>query len=158
MHLSYSLTTGRFHVHYGRWVKFTDDMSTEALLLQVRKSPLLLCSIFLIAVRHTAQELADRLAPTLFEEAKRLIASSLLVVPQTIEFFQAALVLSLWSTTIGQVPLSVDSWLLTGYALQQCLASPLFNEVFQADVRLAINHRHHSALCMWNHLSVAHLQ
>ncbi|KAK4948613.1 hypothetical protein LTR10_012617 [Elasticomyces elasticus] len=147
-----------FHVHYGRWVKFTDDISTEALLLQVRRSPLLLCSIFLIAVRHTAQELANRVAPTLFEEAKRLVASSLLVVPQTFEFFQAALVLSLWSTTIGQVPLSVDSWLLTGYALQQCLASPLFNEVLQTDSRLAINHKHHNALCMWNHLCVAHLQ
>ena len=152
------LTTGRFHVHYGRWVKFTDDISTEALLVQVRRSPLLLCSIFLIAVRHTAQELADRLAPTLFEEAKRLVASSLLVTPQTIEFFQAALVLSLWSTTIGQVPLSIDSWLLTGYALQQCLASPLFNEVLQTDTHPAVNHKYHKALCMWNHLCVAHLQ
>ncbi|KAJ9495915.1 hypothetical protein H2202_008709 [Exophiala xenobiotica] len=113
-------------------------MATEALLSHVRKSPLLLCSIFLIAVRHTTQELADQLAPTLFDEAKKLVASSLLVVPQSVEFFQATLVLSLWSTTIGQVPLSIDSWLLTGYALQQSLASSHFNRVFQDEETLSV--------------------
>jgi hypothetical protein len=133
-------------------------MATEALLSHVRKSPLLLCSIFLIAVRHTTQELADQLAPTLFEEAKKLVASSLLVVPQSVEFFQATLVLSLWSTTIGQVPLSIDSWLLTGYALQQSLASSHFNRVFQDEENLTVAKVDLDAWCIWNHLCVAHLQ
>ncbi|KAK5218320.1 hypothetical protein LTR96_010385 [Exophiala xenobiotica] len=133
-------------------------MATEALLSHVRKSPLLLCSIFLIAVRHTTQELADQLAPTLFDEAKKLVASSLLVVPQSVEFFQATLVLSLWSTTIGQVPLSIDSWLLTGYALQQSLASSHFNRVFQDEETLSVAKVDLDAWCIWNHLCVAHLQ
>ncbi|KAH7130981.1 hypothetical protein EDB81DRAFT_905749 [Dactylonectria macrodidyma] len=147
-----------FHVHYGRWVRFPEDTSTEALLLRVKKSPLLLCSIFLIAVRHTTQELADRLAPRLFDEAKRLITASLLEVPQTIEFFQAALILSLWSTTIGQVPLSIDSWLLTGYALQQALASPHFSEVLRFGSVSATSQVRLDSWCLWNHLCVAHLQ
>ncbi|KAJ5600594.1 hypothetical protein N7450_001661 [Penicillium hetheringtonii] len=108
-----------FRFHYGRWVRFSEDVATEVLLSQVRKSPLLLCSVFLIAVRHTTQGLADELAPSLFREAKNLISKALLVTPQPIEYFQATLILSLWSTTIGQQPLSIDSWLLTGYALQQ---------------------------------------
>lgn len=139
-------------------MKFPESISTDALLSQVRKSPLLLCSIFLIAVRHTTQELADKLAPELFEEAKRLVTSSLLDVPQSIEFFQATLILSLWSTTIGQVPLSVDSWLLTGYALQQGLASPDFSEVLQHDSGPSPSNVHFNNWCIWNHLCVAHLQ
>ncbi|KAI8711952.1 hypothetical protein NCS52_01460300 [Fusarium sp. LHS14.1] len=147
-----------FHFHYNRWVRLPEDLSTEALLLQVKKSPLLLCSIFLIAVRHTTQELADKLAPRLFEETKRLVASSLLDMPQTIEFFQAALVLSLWSTTIGQLPLSIDSWLLTGYALQQALASPLFAEVLRPGSLSGPSRLQFDSWCLWNHLCVAHLQ
>ncbi|ENH69426.1 Transcriptional activator of proteases prtT [Fusarium oxysporum f. sp. cubense race 1] len=148
---------GLFHVHYGRWVRFPEDVPIDKLLLQVRKSPLLLCSIFLISVRHTSQNLADRLAPRLFEESKRLITTSLLEVPQTLEFFQAVLILSLWSTTIGQVPLSIDSWLLTGYAIQQALASPHFLEVIRPGSSQHIDDSL-DAWCLWNHLCVAHLQ
>jgi hypothetical protein len=115
-------------------------------------------SVFLIAVRHTTQELADRLAPQLFHEARTLVASALLVAPQSIEFFQAVLILSLWSTTIGQVPMSVDSWLLTGYALQQALASPDFAQVFQTSPNLAVSISQIDAWCLWNHLCLAHLQ
>jgi hypothetical protein len=147
-----------FHIHYGRWVKFKESISTEVLLPQVRKSPLLLCSICLIAVRHTTEVLVSRVAPSLFEEAKRLVTSSLLVVPQSLEFFQATLILSLWSTTIGQVPLSIDSWLLTGYALQQGLASPHFSEVLRFGQRPPSNKQHLDAWCLWNHICVAHLQ
>jgi hypothetical protein len=116
------------------------------------------CSIFLIAVRHTTQDLADRLAPKLFEESKRLITGSLLEVPQTVEFFQAALILSFWSTTIGQVPLSIDSWLLTGYAIQQALVSPYFAEVMRPGAHSSTESTAPDAWCLWNHLCVAHLQ
>ncbi|PYI27945.1 hypothetical protein BP00DRAFT_482049 [Aspergillus indologenus CBS 114.80] len=136
-----------FHTHYGRWVKFPEDLSTPALLSQIRRSPLLTCSVLLIAVRHTTQDLADRLAPQLFREAQRLVTSSLLVVPQTTPFFQAVLILSLWSTTIGQVPLSIDSWLLTGYGLQQALISPDFMAVMRPDAALPTVQGHIDA-CM----------
>jgi hypothetical protein len=88
----------------------------------------------------------------------RLVTSSLLIVPQPIEFFQAVLILSLWSTTIGQVPLSVDSWLLTGYALQQAMASPEFMEVFRDRSNISEGESQIDAWCLWNHLCVAHLQ
>ncbi|KAF4337496.1 hypothetical protein FBEOM_8594 [Fusarium beomiforme] len=149
---------GLFHLHYGRWVRFPEDIPTDRLLVQVRRSPLLLCSIFLISVRHTTQILADRLAPKLFEESKRLITASLLEVPQTIEFFQAVLILSLWSTTIGQVPLSIDSWLLTGYAIQQALASSHFMEAVHPGTPQSTDNSRLDALCLWNHICVAHLQ
>ncbi|KAH6647169.1 hypothetical protein BKA67DRAFT_581868 [Truncatella angustata] len=147
-----------FHLHYGRWVRFPEDATIEILLPRVRKSPLLLCSIFLIAVRHTNQDSARIMAPKLFQEAKRLMTSSLLEVPQAIEFFQAALILSLWSTTVGQVPLSIDSWLLTGYAIQQALASPCFSETLRANPLSPTDVSHIDSWCVWNHICVAHLQ
>ncbi|PLB52112.1 hypothetical protein P170DRAFT_453613 [Aspergillus steynii IBT 23096] len=147
-----------FHINYGRWVKFPEHVSTDTLLARIRGSPVLVCSILLIAVRHTTQDLADRLAPQLFREVKSLITSSLLIVPQSLHFFQAVLILSLWSTTIGQVPLGVDSWLLTGYALQQALISPDFTEVFRSSMVLPTARSHIDAWCLWNHLCLAHLQ
>ncbi|KAJ5618755.1 hypothetical protein N7510_002739 [Penicillium lagena] len=128
------------------------DTSTDMLLTQVRNSPLLLCSVLLIAVRHTTQDLADELAPRLFREAKRLVSSSLLIVPQSIEHFQAMLILSLWSTTIGQVPLSIDSWLLTGYALQQGFASSCFPDISKLPLNGSIDNSHIDAWFLWNHL------
>lgn len=148
----------RFHVHYGRWVRFPEQISTEKLLSQVRKSPLLLCSVLLIAVRHTTQELADELAPRLFHEAKGLVSRALLVVPQSVEHFQAILILSLWSTTIGQQPLSIDGWLLTGYALQQGFASICFADLAKLPLGQAVTQNQIDAFCLWNHLCVAHLQ
>lgn len=88
----------------------------------------------------------------------RLVTSSLLIVPQPTEYFQAVLILSLWSTTIGQVPLSVDSWLLTGYALQQAMASPEFVEVLRASSKAPAERSRIDAWCLWNHLCLAHLQ
>lgn len=135
-------------------------MTIDDLLARVRQSPLFLASILLIAVRHTSQELADQLAPRLFQEVKRLLMPSLLEVPQPIEYFQATLVLSLWSTTIGQTPLSIDSWLLTTYAISQGMASPVFAKVLQGESEpsSAAMVGHVDAWCIWNHLCVAHLQ
>lgn len=103
------LIRGRFQEHYGRWVSFNPGSSSETILAEVRQSPLLLCACRLIAVRHTTQVSASTLAPRLFQEARTLLSAHLLDVPQSIEFFQAAVVLSMWSTTIGQTPLSIDS-------------------------------------------------
>jgi hypothetical protein len=134
-------------------------MPLDVLLNRISKSSLLLCACCLIAVRHTTQDLALRLAPLLFKEAKSLLSTSLLAVPQTIEFFQAAIVLSLWSTTIGQVPLGIDSWLLTGFALQHCLASSLFEPVLQNDPDSMCYGKHQVDIWRtWNHLCLAHLQ
>lgn len=145
-----------FQQHYGRWVSFDPHVSTSTLLQHLRKSPLLLAACCLIAVRHTSQELAKHLAPTLLEESKSQLSHVLLVTPQPIEFFQAALVLSMWSTTIGQVPLSIDSWLLSSFALQHsitsriCLSEP--SRPSQRMIRSELDR-----LCVWNHLCLVHL-
>jgi hypothetical protein len=149
-----------FQENYGRWIYFSPLTPTFELLDKLRRSPLLLCACCLISVRHSTQALASRLAPVLFKEARRLLSDSMLTVPQPIEFFQASLLLSLWSTTIGQVPLTIDSWLLSGFALQHSAASTLFSlsssvpeSVGQSQGKQELDH-----LCIWNHLCLAHLQ
>jgi hypothetical protein len=127
------------------------------LLEDVRKSPLLLSACCLIAVRHTQQDLATQLAPILFKEAKTLLSVAMLTVPQPIEFFQASLVLGMWSTTIGQTPLTIDSWLLSGFALQHSIASGLFHSIGQAR-RTPQDKQELDHLCVWNHLCLVHLQ
>lgn len=152
--LSYPSKVTRFHEHYGRWVAF--DIPIAELLSKARKSPILLCACCLIAVRHTTEEIAAA-APRMYEEAKSLFSAALLDAPQTFDFFQAAVILSMWSTTIGQVILSIDSWLSSGFALQHSLASDVFklgdyqktSQVTPEDIE---------RLAVWNNLCLTHLQ
>jgi hypothetical protein len=152
------LTKLSFQAHYGRWVSFNAAVLPQNLLLEVRKSPLLLCACSLIAVRHTTQDRASVLAPQLFQESKSLLSSTLLDIPQTIEFFQAAVVLSMWSTTIGQTPLSIDSWLLSGFALQHSLGSDIFAKVSDPGHQVSLSKVELDQWCIWNHLCLVHLQ
>lgn len=101
--------------------------------------------------------MAERLAPRLLDEASRLLASQLLIVPQSKEFFQACIILGLWPTSVGEAPLSIDSWALTGYALQQTLASPLFANATDDNGPNASASRRDMQF-LWNHLALAHLQ
>jgi hypothetical protein len=134
-------------------------MSPENLLSTMRKSPLLLCACCLIAVRHTTQELAARLAPQFFEKAKAHLSTALLVSPQSIEFFRASLILCMWSTTVGQTPLSIDSWMLSGFALQHCLSSSLFDPfMVRKSNNTKQNKENFNVRCIWNHLCLVHLQ
>ncbi|KAJ6785329.1 hypothetical protein PWT90_02596 [Aphanocladium album] len=97
-------------LHYGRLIRLSQDMPVDRLRLYVRRSPLLLCSVLLIAVRHTTDQLAEKITPRLLEQVRRWLGSELLIVPQPGHFFQAVIVVSLWSITIGQAPLGIDSW------------------------------------------------
>ncbi len=146
----------RFNEHYGRWVFFDTYSSREHLLQEVRKSSILLSACCLIAVRHTESDLAFRLAPELFEKSKSLLSVALLSTPQTLDFFQATLILSMWSTTVGQVPVSIDSWLLSGFAIQHCISSDLFSGVL--DEGLKSSKHDLKPLKLWNHLCLVHLQ
>lgn len=109
-------------------------------------------------MRHISEELAASLAPKLYEYARSLASTTLLVAPQPIEFFQATLILSMWSTTVGQVPLSIDSWLLSGFALQHSHSSPLFTAVTtQSHPPNRLDEETMNNCYLWNHLCLAHM-
>jgi hypothetical protein len=130
----------------------------KILFATIRKSPLLLCACCLIAVRHTTQEAASNLAPQLFDRAKEQLSKALLTTPQAVEFFQACIILCMWSTTVGQVPLSIDSWLLSGFALQHCNGTHLFDPITSSARSASHSKRNLDNWCLWNHLCLGHLQ
>ncbi|KAJ5936075.1 hypothetical protein N7454_005373 [Penicillium verhagenii] len=147
-----------FLEYYGRWILYDPEGDPVALLPRVKKSPLLFCACCLIAVRHTSEELAATLAPRLYECARSFVSSTILVAPQCIEFFQATLILCMWSTTVGQVPLSIDTWLLSGFALQHSQSSPLFAAVTSQSLpSIKMDEKTLDRCCLWNHLCLAHL-
>ena len=146
-----------FALHYGRWVRIDENAGSESLLPAISKAPLLLCSILLIAVRHTSDDLARVAAPVLLGEAQTLLARSLLTIADDMAFFQAVLILSLWSTTVGQVPMSMDGWLMTSYAIHQALNHPLFEKLFTRTSQ-PLTAEELDAWCIWIHLILAHLQ
>ncbi|KAH8763478.1 hypothetical protein F5882DRAFT_453327 [Hyaloscypha sp. PMI_1271] len=127
-------------------VSFNPSSSSETIPAEVRKSPLLLCACCLIAVRHTTQDSASTLAPRLFQEARTLLSAHLLDVPQSIEFFQAAVVLSMWSTTIGQTPLSINSY--EGFAPVMTGSEGQAASLSKSEL---------DRWCVWNHLCLVHL-
>lgn len=146
-----------FVEHYGRWICLEESLTSFTLSV-LRKSPVLLCACCLIAVRHTTQEYAARLAPQLFQYAKTLLSRALLVMPQTLEFYQATIILSLWSTTVGEELLSIDSWLISGFALQHASSSDLFTHIGSTSISTALDTKQTSQWLIWNHLCLAHLQ
>ncbi|KAJ5166418.1 uncharacterized protein N7482_005199 [Penicillium canariense] len=147
-----------FLEYYGRWIIFDPEGDPVALLPRVRRSPILFCACCLIAVRHTSEGLAASLAPKLYECVRSLVSSMLLTAPQSIDFFQATLILCMWSTTVGQVPLSIDSWLLSGFALQHSQSSSLFAAITsQSQPHTKMDEKTLDHFCLWNHLCLAHL-
>lgn len=140
------LTT--FQLYYARWIGLEE---TERITTESIRSPLLLCVCCLIV---------DSTSPTahdLFHEAKGMLGESSLHVQSSIEFFQAVIILALWSTSLGQRLLSIDSWMITGVALQQTEVSHAFKSItaVQVDGGHDMSRRH--MLAVWNHLCLAHL-
>ncbi|GAB1726283.1 hypothetical protein NU195Hw_g4532t1 [Hortaea werneckii] len=140
-----------FRTHYGRWIGIKET-GEEIWDINTVRHPLLFTSCCLIATRHSSEPHPHPEANRLFLQAKDELSGSLLEIRQPLAFFQAVLILSLWSTTAGQKPLSLDSWLITGYALQHSLASAIFQG---RDDRMASGQ--FAASSVRNHLCLSHL-
>ncbi|KIW02086.1 hypothetical protein, variant [Verruconis gallopava] len=146
-----------FQEHYGRWVAFDPTSQPETLLQTIRKSPLLLCACCLISIRHFSVAAAEALAPRLFDISKSLLSSALLKTPQSFEFFQSVIILCMWSTTVGQNPLSIDSWLVSGFALQHCFSTKLFQSIVADSSKVSQSRHLLDRLRVFNHLILVHL-
>lgn len=145
-----------FNTHYRRWITLRES-SKKISDLELKNSPLLLCACCLIAVRHWSSERARNIVDVLLTEAKDLLSQQLLQSPQPLEFFQAILLLTLWSTTIGQKPLSIDAWLVTGFGIQHSSASDVFKESHSSSRLESENGNTVGKLLLWNRLCLSHL-
>ncbi|CEJ94354.1 hypothetical protein VHEMI09892 [[Torrubiella] hemipterigena] len=145
--------------NYGRWILVSQETNIESAMTAFRRSPLLLTSVLLIAIRHTEGQ-REQQAEKLLREVKKLLGLQLLIVPQNLEFYQAIIILSLWSTSAGRVPMKIDSWVLTSHALQQTLVTSEFAFLHGLDDQSysGTSTNRYKYRCIWNHLVLAHLQ
>ncbi|KAF2485633.1 hypothetical protein BDY17DRAFT_322462 [Neohortaea acidophila] len=127
-----------FQTHYGRWIGL-DEVGYTQFRADSIKSPLLLC------------------ANHLFLDAQSLVRETILHTQHSIEFFQAILLLSLWPTTLGQRLMSIDSWLISGYALQNGLISNSFKSKLASDAGVEQETSSLRSVLVRNHLCLAHL-
>lgn len=105
-----------FQNRYGRWIGL-DEAGNEMNRHDFR-SPLLMCAACLVSARHSEHSAGEGLEEALFTEVKSLLSGSLLRPTNNLSFFQAIVILSLWSTTIARQPLLLDAWMITGFAIQ----------------------------------------
>lgn len=145
-----------FQTHYGRWIGL-DEFGYTQFRVDSIESPLLLCVCCLIAARHSTIEAIRSKANQLFLDAQALVRETVLHTQHSIEFFQAILLLSLWPTTLGQRLMSIDSWLISGYALQNRLISNSFKSKLTSDASGDQEILSRRSVLVRNHLCLAHL-
>ncbi|KAG9708926.1 MFS general substrate transporter, partial [Aureobasidium melanogenum] len=144
---------GIFQQHYGRWLSVAETNTPSTGLGTVR-DPLLLCAICLVASRHSLIQI-DAIA--LFAEVRSLLGDNLQQPQRPLAFFQASLVLSLWSSAFGPPLTSPDAWLVTGMALQQGMVSDVIKDVAMGNIRDMKDAARLNLLYLWNHLCLSHL-
>jgi hypothetical protein len=97
------------------------------------------------------------LSSILSAEAELLLASNVLQPQRPLTFFQATLVLSLWSSAVGQSPNGLDAWLMTGVAIQHGSISESVKDVATGKVQIIKEETQVDCLYLWNHLCLSHL-
>ncbi|SCV04030.1 LAME_0H15192g1_1 [Lachancea meyersii CBS 8951] len=115
-----------FRDGYGKWCSFPDSSSSHKLveILRARNASLLLSTICVLALRYTTQhhDLKTRIYKSLLYKLKTDVDSSLQMVPQTVEFIQAIVLLSLYANSFSSDIMAVDAWYMSGIGLQQFLS------------------------------------
>lgn len=114
-----------FRDRYGNWCSFPETISTEKLVSNIRSrnASLLLSASCVMALRYTVKyhDLKTRVYKNLLFKLKSDLETSLKCVPQTTEFIQAIVILSIYASSFSSDIMSVDAWYLSGIGLQQYL-------------------------------------
>ncbi|GMG19506.1 unnamed protein product [[Candida] boidinii] len=116
-----------FRDRYGRWVSFPDSYSTAKLMIRIRyKCPLFLTVACTLALKFSDPFLKDNIYKLLIKVIKHDLDSSLLDFPYCnfygrgggLEFLQSLIILSIYGLCLSQDDLQIDSWYLSGIAIQ----------------------------------------
>ncbi|THZ31009.1 hypothetical protein D6C91_00942 [Aureobasidium pullulans] len=145
-----------FQRHYGRWLSISETMLSTLRSTDI-KDALFLCAACSVAARHSLTDVNAGLSSILSAEAERLLASNVLQPQRPLTFFQATLVLSLWSSAVGQSPTGLDVWLMTGMAIQHGSISKSVKDVATGKIQVIKEETQVDCLYLWNHLCLSHL-
>ncbi|SCU92104.1 LADA_0F14356g1_1 [Lachancea dasiensis] len=172
-----------FRDGYGKWCSFP-EIPSEKLVSKLRssKSSLLLSTICVLALRYTTHyhDMKTRIYKNLLYKLRTDLELSLRIVPQTVEFVQAAVILSLYAYSLSSDIMSIDAWYISGIGLQQFLTLSLTGEqyrrgearstlgnlgfpgdmdsnVFDEDDSSDVQFQKLQLFRLWNHLCMVHI-
>ncbi|GAV53856.1 hypothetical protein ZYGR_0AK03580 [Zygosaccharomyces rouxii] len=161
------LLVDSFRQHYGAWCSFPADQPIDELVESIRSKngSLLLTTTCVLALRYTDRyhDLKTRVYKNLLYKLKSDLQLSLKFMPQTTEFLQAIVILSLYSSSFSSDIMSLDAWYLSGIGLQQYITKNI-----QESLQTALGQRNYfedepseigafTSLRIWNHLCLVHL-
>lgn len=161
------LLMSSFRDHYGAWCSFPVDQPIEELVESIRSKngSLLLTTACVLALRYTDRyhDLKVRVYKNLLYKLKSDLQLSLSYMPQTVEFLQAIVILSLYSSSFSSDIISLDAWYLSGIGIQQYITKNI-----QESLETALDQRNRfddedseanlfTSLRIWNHLCLVHL-
>lgn len=114
-----------FRDRYGAWCSFPETISTDKLVNNIRSRgcSLLLTVSCVLALRYTTKhyDMKTRIYKNLLYKLKSDLETSLKTIPQSIEFVQAIVILSIYASSFSSDILAVDAWYISGIGLQQYL-------------------------------------
>lgn len=118
---------GDFRDRYGAWCSFSASLSTEQLVSDIRSkdSSLLVTTTCVLALRYTENyhDLKTRVYKNLLYKLKSDLELALKIMPQSTEFLQAIVILSLYASSFSSDIMSLDAWYISGIGLQQYLTA-----------------------------------
>lgn len=148
----FRLTSGRFAEHWGLWISLSKNTRLSVKLRETQ--PLLFSAACLLASRFVP-EVSKSTIHEMYAQVRRLLASVLLNAPPLgYETLQALFLLSMWSPTV-QTAVPIDSWLLSGVALNHAILSFDF---IDGEGATDVNEDTFREMRIWNGLCVTQLQ
>ena len=123
-----------------------------------RISPLLFAAICLQGCRLDPTFCNSPQHDQLYEHVRTLTGRELLISPLPIESVCALLILAIWSTSPKDKAEFIDSWLMSGYAVQQAKLSINFTALLKNLNEGRADHIDQRRLRLWNMICLCHLQ
>lgn len=147
-----------FFQRVGPWIGITNwDAISEARNVR-RISPLLFAAICLQGGRLEASFCNSAQHDQLYEHVRSLTGRELLISPLPLESVCALLILAMWSTSPKEKAEFIDSWLMSGYAVQQAMLTINFTTLLKNLNDGKTDHLDQRRLRLWNMICLCHLQ
>lgn len=147
-----------FFQRVGPWIGVTNWNAISEARDVRRISPLLFAAICLQGGRLDASFCNSAQHDQLYEHVRSLTGRELLISPLPLESVCALLILAIWSTSPKEKAEYIDSWLMSGYAVQQAMLTINFTALLKNLNDGKANHLDQRRLRLWNMICLCHLQ
>ncbi|CDK27541.1 unnamed protein product [Kuraishia capsulata CBS 1993] len=148
-----------FRDRYGRWVSFPEKFTTEMIMKKLRaRCPLLLTVACTLALKYSDPYLKKQVYQLLLHTLQIDLNACMLQIPQSLEFLQALVILSIYGLSFSSESFTIDAWYLSGCALQHFITKDSLGTLLvNRDEGVDEEFHKLTTYRVWNHLSLVHL-